>query len=408
MTERLYYHDSFLHDFDARVIDVAREDGRTALVLDRTAFYATSGGQPYDIGVISANGAELRVADVVEREQDGAILHWVEGQAAFAPGVTVHGHIDEERRRDHMQQHSGQHVLSAAFIRLFNMPTVSFHMGAVTCTIDLATDSLSTQQVERAEDLANRVVTEDRPVAITFTSPQRARDLGVRKLPEREGEVRLIDIHDFDLTACGGTHVRSTGQIGAILLRKTEKVRQGVRVEFVCGHRAVKAARRDFTVLTEAAEVFSTHIYDVPAQIRKALDDAKAAGKQQQKLLSEIAGYEAAQLFAAAEQRSGVRVVTKTYADRDISYGKLVAQKVAAAGDAISVIASSAGQPSVVVAITPAVAEGTGWNAGALLKDALNAVGGRGGGSRDLAQGGVPDPAKLAAVVSAIVSRVGR
>src|SRR5215469_520963 len=274
MTERLYYHDSFLYDFDAHVLESISREGRHAIVLDRTAFYPTSGGQVHDLGLLVAEGKQIAVGDVAD-EEDGRILHFT--AEPLAAGAAVHGAIDSARRLDHIQQHSGQHVLSAAFIQLFNMPTVSFHMGEESCTIDLETSGLSSAQAQKAELLANEVIAEDRPVSIRFVPLEEARQLGLRKLPPKQtGDLRLIDITDFDLTACGGTHVRATGQIGSILLRKIEKVKQGVRVEFVCGLRAVNTARRDYNTLTEAAALYSSHIYDVPQQVRKALEESKA------------------------------------------------------------------------------------------------------------------------------------
>jgi len=262
-TERLYYHDSFLYDFDARVVESLEREDKYAVVLDRTAFYPTSGGQVHDAGrFVLSDKREVPVAAVAD-EEGGRIFHFI--AEPLVAGAAVHGSVDAVRRRDHMQQHSGQHVLSAAFIRLFNMPTVSFHMGEESCTIDLETAALSASQAQKAELLANEVTAEDRRVAISFVSLDQARHLGLRKLPPKQtGDLRLIDIADFDLTACGGTHVRATGQIGAILLRKIEKVKQGVRVEFVCGLRAVNTARLDYSTLTEAAALYSSHIHDIP------------------------------------------------------------------------------------------------------------------------------------------------
>src|SRR5258708_4248368 len=254
MTTRLYYHDSFLYVFQAQVLESVERDGKTGIVLDQTAFYPTSGGQVHDTGILAfGNARENRVSVVnVADDDDGRIIHFTPG--SVAPGTTVYGSIDAARRRDHMQQHTGQHVLSAALIRLFEIPTVSFHMGVESCTIDLDTKSLSPAQIQEAEKLANEIVTEDRAINIRFVSMEEARQLGVRKLPPRQtGQLRLIDITEFDLTACGGTHARSTGQVGAILLRKVEKVKQGARVEFACGARAVATARLDFIALTEAA-----------------------------------------------------------------------------------------------------------------------------------------------------------
>ena len=261
MTERLYYTNSFLHEFDARVVSVATDpSGRSLITLDRSAFYPTSGGQVFDTGWLEiGTSGRLQVAEVAENEKTSEIVHILDGGGStLQPGTIVRGVIDSDRRRDHMQQHSGQHVLSAAFEKLHGFATVSFHMGDESCTIDLATESISSKQTQAAERLANEVVTEDRPVEVRFATPEEARTMGVRKIPPAEREkLRLIDINDFDLNACGGTHVRSTGQIGCILVRKTEKVKQGVRVEFVCGLRAVGTARHDFESLTEAAALFS-------------------------------------------------------------------------------------------------------------------------------------------------------
>jgi alanyl-tRNA synthetase len=288
-----------------------------------------------------------------------------------------------------MQQHSGQHVLSAAFEKLYQFPTVSFHMGEESCTIDLATEAVKPAQIAAAERLANEVIFEDRPVAIRFATPDDARSMGVRKIPAAQREkLLLIDIENFDLNACGGTHVRSTGQIGAILLRKTEKVRQGVRVEFVCGLHAVAAARRDFSTLTEAAAVFSTHIYEVPQQSRKALDEVKTAQKATSKLLEEVAGLQAAQYLQSARVlASGVKLVVEFLAERELAFLKMLAQKITRADRAVALLACGGGQPSLVFAQSPGLA----YDMGALMKESVQRLGTRGGGNQDMAQGGAPD-----------------
>src|SRR5882724_933760 len=381
-TDRLYYHDSFLYDFDAQVIEALEHQGKTAIVLDRTAFYPTSGGQVYDLGTLAADGKQIAITEVAD-DEDGRILHFASEPLAI--GTQVHGSVDAARRRDHVQQHTGQHVLSAAFIRLFNMPTVSFHMGEESCTIDLETSGLSPTQAQKAELMANEVIAEDRPVSIRFVPLEEARQLGLRKLPPKQtGDLRLIDITDFDLTACGGTHVRATGQIGSILLRKIEKVKQGMRVEFVCGLRAVNTSRRDYATLTEAAALYSSHIYDVPQQVRKSLEETKAAGKAQHTLLEEIAELYAERLLAQAAGSS--RVITEFFPDRDAVFIKLLAQKLTAGKTAVvALLASGAGQPTLVFAQSP----GQKSNMGQLMKDAMAQLGGRGGGSTDMAQGGL-------------------
>ena len=382
MTDRLYYHDSFLYDFDARVVESLPREGRHAIVLDRTAFYPTSGGQVHDLGVLTADGKQIAIIEVAD-EEDGRILHFTAQELPV--GMQIHGSVDAARRRDHVQQHSGQHVLSAAFIRLFNMPTVSFHMGQESCTIDLETTGLSTTQAQKAELLANEVIAEDRPVGIRFVPLEEARQLGLRKLPPRQtGDLRLIDIADFDLTACGGTHVRATGQIGSILVRKIEKVKQGVRVEFVCGLRAVSTARRDCSTLTEAAALYSSHIHDVPEQVRKSLAESKAAGKAQHKLLEDLAELYAERLLA--QTAGSPQVITQFFPDRDALFIKLLAQKLTAGkSSVVALLGSGEGQPTLVFAQTP----GQKSNMGQLMKDAMAQLGGRGGGSADMAQGGL-------------------
>jgi alanyl-tRNA synthetase len=403
-TERLYYHDSFLYDFDARVVESLPREGRHAIVLDRTAFYPTSGGQVHDLGMLMADGKQIAITEVAD-EEDGRVLHFA--SAPLFAGTQVHGTVDAARRRDHVQQHSGQHVLSAAFIRLFNMPTVSFHMGEESCTIDLETAGLSAAQAQKAELLANEVIAEDRPVSIRFVPLEEARQLGLRKLPPKQtGDLRLIDISEFDLTACGGTHVRATGQIGSILLRKIEKVKQGVRVEFVCGLRAVNTARRDYTTLTEAAALYSSHIYDVPQQVRKSLEETKAAGKARHKLLEELAELYAERLLAQAA--GSPQVIAQSFPDRDATFIKLLAQKLTAAQSAvIALLASGAGQPTLVFAQTP----GQKSNMGQLMKDAMAQLGGRGGGSADMAQGGLPaggaDSAQIETLLQQIAAKLG-
>jgi alanyl-tRNA synthetase len=412
MTERLYYHDSFLYDFDAEVRDFL-DSPRPALVLDRTAFYPTSGGQVFDTGWITSDaGAKFRVTEVADT-QDGKVVHYLEvplhdsQREVLKPGTRVRGQIDATRRRDHMQQHSGQHVLSAAFIRLYNMPTVSFHMADDYCSIDLDisdldTPALTKEQIESAERLANEIILENRPVDIRFVTRDEAGKLGLRKLPPTErDELRLIDIRDFDLTACGGTHVAQTGQIASILLRKVEKVRQGWHVEFVAGQRAVATARRDFTTLTETAALFSAHIYDLPQQARKSLDEIRSLRKQREQSQEDLAAAQAAAMLAETPEANGRKLVVRTLADRDLNFVKLLAQKLTRLSpNAVALLATTSPQPSLVFAQSA----GQPFDMGALMKETMTKLGGRGGGSKDLAQGGIPNAEGIDATLNAIAA----
>jgi alanyl-tRNA synthetase len=397
MTDRLYYQDSFLYDFDAEVREVV-ETPRPAVILDRTAFYPTSGGQVHDTGWVAYADAKFRVTEVADTE-DGHVVHYLEAPFKdVQPGNRVRGEIDAARRRDHMQQHSAQHVLSAAFVRLFNMPTVSFHMADDYCSIDLDTPSLSREQIESAERLSNEVMIENCAVDVRYVTREEAAKLGLRKLPPAErDQLRLIDVRDFDLTACGGTHVTRTGQIGGVFLRKSEKVRQGYRVEFVAGQRAVATARRDFNTLTESAALFSAHIYDVPQQARKSLDEIRSLRKQLEQSQEELAAAEAASLLAESPESHGRKLVVRTFSGRDLNFLKLLAQKLTRQSSAvIALLATESPQAALVFAQSA----GQPHDMAALLKQTMAKLGGRGGGSKDLAQGGAPQSAGLAAALA--------
>jgi alanyl-tRNA synthetase len=399
MTDRLYYHNSFLYDFDAEVEEVPASQ-RPALILNRSAFYPTSGGQIFDIGTISIDGNQtLRVTEVADTE-DGRVVHYLEAPVKdLPPGTRVRGQIDATRRRDHMQQHSGQHVLSAAFVRLHNLHTVSFHMADDYCSIDLDTPNLTKEQIESAERLANEIIFENRPVDIRFVSREEAGKLGLRKLPAADrDELRIVDIHEFDLSACGGTHVRQTGQIGCILLRKAERVRQGWRIEFVAGQRAVAIARRDFTTLTETAGLFSAQIYDVPQQARKSLEEVRALRKQREQAQEELAAAQAAGLLSETLESKGRRIVIRTLSDRDMNSLKMLAQKLTRlATNVVALLASTSPQPSLVFAQSA----GQPFDMGALMKQTMATLNGRGGGSKDMAQGGIPTANGLEAALDA-------
>lgn len=400
MTKRLYYENSDIHEFDSVVEEVApssastsstsnSEQPRSALILRETAFYPTSGGQVHDTGWLTPEGAErLRVLEVADAA-DGRVVHYLASSAKLQTGTVVHGSIDRERRRDHMQQHTGQHVLSAAFIELYQMPTVSFHMGEDYCSIDLDVPAVTQQQIVGAEKRANEIVFENRPVRVRYVSRADAEKLGLRKLPPAErDELRLIEIADFDLSACGGTHVGMSGQIGSIALRKSEKVRQGTRVEFVCGDRAVRIARRDFNALSEAAALFSSKLWDVPEQIRKNADEMRALRKQKDESVEELAELMAISELRTVQEINGRKIVARSFSNRDINFAKLFAQKVTRSGiPAVALVASTMDSPGLVFAQTTGAPSA---DMGALLKQTLASVGGRGGGTRDFAQGGVP------------------
>ncbi|AXC11056.1 Alanyl-tRNA synthetase family protein [Acidisarcina polymorpha] len=401
MVDRLYYTDSFLTRFDAVVTDirlVSRTGGEALwqVALDRSAFYPTSGGQPFDKGNLTAtsrNGAVLEVAiDEVSEDEQGEVWHYT--TKPLVAGTEVQATIDWQRRLDHMQQHSGQHLLSAIFSRELGAHTVSFHLGEESSTIDLNTASIAHASIERMERIANEIIAQDRSVSIRTVSREQADALlaagQLRKLPEREGDIRLIEIEGIDLNACGGTHVRSTGQIGGLAVRSTEKVRHGLRVEFVCGLRAVAAARRDFSLLAQSAAALSISASQVPQSIERMLAETKQAAKDRQKLREEIARYEAADLLTKAFTHGGVHIVRHSFVDHDADYIKVLASKLTSNAGAVALLSSTQQEPASVVFARSADLK---FSCGELLKSALVELGLRGGGSSTMAQGEVPHSA---------------
>jgi len=284
------------------------------------------------------------------------------------------------------------------------MHTVSFHMGVEYSSIDLDTPGLTQEQVVAAEKLANEIVMQNRQVGIRFVTPEEARSLGLRKVPPIEKDkLRLIEIRDFDLTACGGTHVQETGQIGSVLLRKVEKVRQGWRVEFVCGERAISTARHDYTVLTEAAALFSAHIWDVPQQVRKLLNEDKASRKAREQLVVQLSELYARQMLAETPESKGRKLVVRVFSDQDVLFIKLLAQKLTRLeSQTVALMGTTSGQPSLVFAQSP----GQAFDMGKLMKEAMAKLGGRGGGSKDLAQGGVPQVAGVEGIVEELRAKL--
>src|SRR5215470_12489974 len=287
-TERLYYNDPYLLEFDAAILEARSMTNRTGVVLDKTAFYPTSGGQPNDLGTIN----DAAVIDCIEDEDTGTVIHLVDRELVSGP---AHCRIDAVRRADHMQQHSGQHVLSQAFVELFSWPTLSFHMGAVNCTIDLPAESISREQSERAEDLANRIVRENRNVAVRYISQENIADAGLRKPTERSGEIRVIDIDGYDRSACGGTHVRLTSEIGPILIIGFERAKKLTRVQFICGDRVLRYARAANRTLEAISQTISAPPLDSASAVRALWDEQQAARKRIKKTEDRIMDYEAAE-----------------------------------------------------------------------------------------------------------------
>src|SRR5829696_307270 len=400
VTERLYYNDSHLIEFEARVVDLSdRVSGWTAVVLDRTAFYPTGGGQPSDTGTL--NGA--RVVECID-DGDNGVLHVVQGTAP-ARNATVRGRVDWSRRLDHMQQHTGQHILSQAFVTLFNAPTKSFRVLEASCEIDVELNNPATEIIERAVELANNVVWEDRAITIRNVTPVQAAELPLRKEPAREGDLRLIEIEDFDLTPCGGTHAYRTGEVGMIAVRSWERAKGLTRIEFVAGMRALADYRKANKSARDVAALFSTGRDDAPQLAAQMVEEHKEMNRRIRGLEELAAGIEAEKLLSAAKTNAdGARVVAHVFEGREAEFLKKLAHALIANPQTIVLLGSRDKEAARLVFARSADALG---DMNALMRDACALLDGRGGGKADMAQGGGKSVEHLEVAIKHAAASVG-
>jgi alanyl-tRNA synthetase len=369
MTRRLFHEDQYLRDFTGRVTRRLDVGGRPAVVLDATAFYPTSGGQPHDTGTL--NGA--RVVDVLEQGEE--IVHVLEKPFT---SDEVRGAIDWPRRMDLLQQHHGQHLLSEAFVRAVNAETTSFHLGEQTCTIDLSHDRVTPDDAAAAEEIANDVVLEDREIAISWATREEVAKLPMRKPPQVDGRIRVVRVADFDCSACCGTHPRRTGEVGPILVLGLERAKSSARVTFVCGRRAIAWARRDVAILKSAGARLSSGRDELESAVERILGERAAAHKALQAIEKELAGHVAASMSD--------QVVSKVFEGRGLKFLQAVANEIVAKPGRVAILGGTGETSSLVIArskdvdldLKPAAAE------------AFKAIEGRGGGSPHFQQGGGP------------------
>ena len=384
VTERLYYSDSHLIEFDARVVDLSdRVSGWTAVVLDRTAFYPAGGGQPSDTGTL--NGA--RVVQCID-DGDNGVLHVVQG-AAPSRGALVHGRVDWSRRLDHMQQHTGQHILSQAFVTLFNAPTKSFRVLESSCEIDVDLSNPTSEIIERAVELANNVIWEDRAITIRNVTSNEAAELSLRKEPARDGDLRLIEIEGFDLTPCGGTHAYRTGEVGMIAVRSWERAKGLTRIEFVAGTRALADYRKANKSAREVAALFSTGRDDAPQLAAQMVEEHKDLNRRIRVLEESAAEVEAAKLLAGASEG----VVSQVFDGRDAESLKRLAHALTARPRTVALLASRDKDAARLVFARSTDAVG---DMSALMREACALLDGRGGGKPEMAQGGGKNVSKIA------------
>ncbi len=401
--KRAYYIDAYRIAFAARVVEVVRDDnGHTAVVLDQTYFYPESGGQPADGGRV--DGAE--VVDVTVRPSDQAVLHWLANTAvSFTPQTTVNGQIEWARRFDHMQQHTGQHILSRAFINTAEAETVSFHLGQDICTIDLDVkgSQLTAVQVQQAEQLANQIIWENRPVAVRFVTPEEAQTLPLRKQPDVASDcLRLVDITGFDLTACGGTHVARTGEVGLLKVVKLENRKQKLRVSFVCGQRALADYEAKTQVVQDLTAVLTTAPEELLGSVQKLQAENKAAGRAVRQLQDELASYLVAAYREAAERVGETDLIMVAFSDRDGQSMRSLVQMIV--GDAprptVALLGGAGEKPTFICQRS----EDAPGDMNKVLKAGLAVLGSRsGGGTAVMAQGSAP-PATITQVQEALMA----
>jgi len=376
MTERLYYEDSYLREFVANLVRVAETAKGFEVVLDQTAFYPTSGGQPHDLGLIE----ECPVQEVYE-SQDGEIIHSI---ARPVEGGTLRCFIDWTRRFDHMQQHTGQHILSQAFLRTNQLDTVSFHMGADYATIDLNAGNVSNNQVRRAEDLANDIVRENRLIKVRIVLPEEASGLGLRKESRREGPLRIVEVDEFDVSACGGTHVNWTGEINQIVVRRIERVSRQIRVEFVCGQRALESHRSALLSLDTIAGKLSAGRGEAVQRVERQIEETKQLKKLVQEKNKAMALFVAREAYAQAAEFQEIKLVKRLFEQEDFDFLKLVAQHAVSQGPCVALLGSKGSQAQLVLA----QAESLKLDLRRMLNECCQMIEGRGGGSATLVQGG--------------------
>jgi alanyl-tRNA synthetase len=392
ITERLYYDDSHLLDFDARVTSVTeRVSGWVAVTLDRTAFYPTGGGQPSDTGRLN----DAHVVECIEVE-DAGVLHVIQG-GKLEVGAAVTGHVDWPRRLDHIQQHTGQHILSQAFVALYGAETRSFRMMEQVSEIDVALDEPTDDRIERAVELANSIVWENRPVRAQQVTKEEAAQLPLRKDSAREGELRIIEIEGFDLSPCGGTHAKRSGEVGLIAARSWERAKGLTRIEFVAGGRALADYRRANRTARSVASMFSVGRDETPASVARLLEEHKEIMRRARQLEEIAARVEAEELIGAATQRSdGVHIVARLFDGRDAEGLKRLALALIAHPGTIALLGSIDGDSARLVF---ARSTDTGGDMNALMREACSMLDGRGGGRADMAQGGGHHTERLAEAI---------
>ena len=385
MSKRLYYEESYLQEFKGKILEKVKIDGKPALILDKTCFYPTSGGQPNDLGYIQG----VPIIDVIEDNEK--IIHVLKEGIKEGCGDTIIGKIDWERRFDHMQQHLGQHILSGALMKLWSAETVSFHLGEEVCTLDIAKEELTEEEAKKAEECANEIIFDNRPVKCYFVEgEEELKRLNLRKVPEKTGKIRIIEVEDFDLSACGGTHCRATGEVGMIKITKWEKRGEKIRLEFICGRRAWK----DYFWKNEVIKNISNKLTIKDSELREAIDrmleERKEIRKELKEFKEKLQDYEAKRLIDESSLRDNrIKIINKVFEENNFQEVRGLVQKIINLDDSVVVLAGikskGEGEGAKILFACSRVLE---YDMNGLIREAGKFIEGRGGGAPNFAQAG--------------------
>jgi len=381
LTERLYYEDSYLKEFRAKVLKKVKIDNRRAVVLNETAFYPTSGGQPYDKGVIQ----DVPVVEVVEEGDE--IIHILKEELKEKINSEVVGKIGWERRFDHMQQHLGQHILSGALMKLWSAETVSFHLGEEVCTLDIAKEKLTEEEAKKAEECANEIIFDNRPVKCYFVEgEEELKRLNLRKVPEKTEKIRIIEVEDFDLSACGGTHCRATGEVGMIKIIKWEKRGEKIRLEFICGRRAWKDYFWKNELIKDISNKLTIKDSELGEAIDRMLEERKELWKELKEFKEKLQEYKAKRLIDESSLKDdGIKIISKIFEDKNFQEVKELVQKIINLDDSVVVLF---GVKSEGAKILFACSRALKYDMNGLTREAGKFIEGRGGGAPNFAQAG--------------------
>lgn len=382
MTERLYYQDSYLKEFRAKVLKKIKIDNQTAVVLDETAFYPTSGGQPYDKGVIQ----DVPVVEVAEEGDE--IIHILKKELKEKINSEVVGKIDWKRRFDHMQQHSGQHILSAAFEKLWNADTVSFYLGDEICTLDIMKDNITSEEVKKAEILSNNIVLENKPIKVYFVNQERANELNLRKIPPQKEDIRIVEIKDFDICACCGTHCGTTGEVGLIKILKWEKRGVKIRLDFICGKRSLKDYYWKNELIKNISNKLTIKDTELGETVERMLEERKETRKESREIKEKLQEYEAKRLIDESSIRDdGIRIINKVFEEKNFQEARGLVQKIINLNDSVVVLAGikNKGEGAKILFACSRVLK---YDMNGLIREAGKFIEGRGGGAPNFAQAG--------------------